>query len=66
MLHNGDLFQQLGHFKAHYSSFYFLSELGLLGNFTDSVKRNILLGVFLSIVILPKGVNYFNKENVKK
>lgn len=58
-------FQKLGHFWAHYSGFYLLSEFELLGNFTDSVKRNILLGVFLYIAIPLKGINYFSKENVK-
>lgn len=58
-------FQKLGHFWAHYSGFYLLSEFGLLGNFTDSVKKNILLAVFLYIAIPPKGINYFSKENVK-
>lgn len=43
--------------------FWFLppSEFGL-GNFTDSVNRNILLGIFLSIAIPPKVINYFNKK----
>lgn len=56
-------FQELGYFKAHYSDFYLLAALG---SFTVSVKRHILLGIFLSIAISPEGMNYFNKQSAIK
>ena len=67
MPHTVDFFSRNFSTSEHINLvFNFLSKLGLLGNFTDSVKQSIFLGVFLCIAVPPKGINYFNKENVKK